>query len=380
MTAARETKAITRIQIEGFRSLKSIDFVPGRITVLIGANGAGKSNLLSALRMVPYMRTRSLRRFVGAAGGASSLLHYGPKTTGMISIRLQFTEGDRAHAYSATLGYAADDALIYYDESVEYRPASSTEFIVASLGEGHSESRLEEEARNPVNSIAKVVRESVLRMNFFHFHDTSSAAPLRQNARLAEDQYLRSDGSNLAAFLYRLATSDVPEDVAAWRRINMLLRQVAPFVKQLEPSLVEPENPERSAARLRWTDEHDHTFGAHEFSDGTLRALALISALSQPASRLPFFVSIDEPELGLHPAAITLLVGLIRSVAPRCQVLLATQSPALLDHFEPDEVVVVEREAGESSLRRLEVDTLASWLEDYSLSELYDKNVLGGRP
>lgn len=375
-----DTRAITRIFARGFRSIRHLDIDPGRITVLIGANGSGKSNLLSLLRMIPLMRTESLRNFVGEAGGASTLLHYGPKTTREIELRLEFAQHDGANLYAARLGYAAGDALVYLDETVGYRGPGEQEFQLTSLGAGHVESRLEAAASAPDARTAKTVRGWLSRMNFFHFHDTSATAPLRQNAHQADAQYLRSSGANLAAYLRRLASSELPEDVAAWKRINLLVRQVAPYVKRLEPDLVDPGNPAKSWVRLYWVDERDHRFDVSDFSDGTLRALALITALAQPAERLPWFVCIDEPELGLHPAAVALFVGLVRSVAPRCQVLLATQSPALLDHFEPEEVVVTERKGGESVFRRLDSAELESWLEDYTLSELYDKNVLGGRP
>jgi predicted ATPase len=375
-----DTKAITRIQVEGFCSLKSIDLIPGRITVLIGPNGSGKSNLLELMRMVPLMRTQSLRNFVGEAGGASALLHYGPKTTKVISLRLDFQQDTGTNAYAATLGYASGDSLIFLDESIEHQSrAASAAVRVATLGAGHAESRLEEEAQNGDNT-ARTVRWWLSRMNFYHFHDTTITSPLRQNARQADDRYLRSDGSNLAAFLRRLANSDAADDIASWKRIGMLIKRVAPYIKRLEPELVDSANPARSAVHLRWVDDRDYTFGVHDLSDGTLRAIALITALSQPISRLPAFVTIDEPELGLHPAAITLLAGLIRSIAPHCQVLLATQSPALLDEFSADDVVVAERQNGETIFQRLDAEKLKGWLGEYSLSELYDKNVLGGRP
>jgi predicted ATPase len=144
--------------------------------------------------------------------------------------------------------------------------------------------------------------------------------------------------------------------------------------------LVNPAAGDESAVRLDWVDERDQVFGPHQLSDGTLRCIALFTALAQPVETLPSFLTIDEPELGLHPAALHLLAGLVRSTSAHCQILLATQSPALLDLFEPHEIVVTERKDGSTELRRLDPNALATWLEDYSLSELYDKNVLGGRP
>lgn len=372
--------ALTRIHVEGYRSLRSVDLFPGRLTVLIGANGSGKSNLLSVLRMVPLIRTQSLRRFVGEAGGASALLHYGPRVSQQLSLRVEFSQESGDNAYGARLGYAAGDSLIFLDETVEYRSPGSKEPQVLSLGAGHAESRLDEGAQEASGKTSKVVRWWLSRMNFFHVHDTSPTSPLRQNSRQEDIQFLRSDGSNLAAYLRELANAQTEGHRAAWTRITGLVRQVAPFIKSLQPTLVAPSQPATSAVRLDWLDERDQVFGPHHLSDGTLRAIALITALAQPADKLPAFISIDEPELGLHPAALAVLASLLRSVSGRCQVLLATQSPALLDHFAPGEVVVADRGQGETVFRRPEAVELEKWLEDYTLSQLYDKNLLGGRP
>src|SRR5690606_28957255 len=173
-------------------------------------------------------------------------------------------------------------------------------------------------------------------------------------------------------------------DRKAWQNIRHLVRRVAPFVKELSPVLVGSEEvpavherdiAPKQKARLDWIDERDRVFGPHHLSDGTLRFIALVTALAQPTHRRPSFISIDEPELGLHPAALGLLIELVKSVSIETQVVLATQSPTVLDAFEPEDVVVVERADAETRLRRLDPDQLAAWLEDYSLSELYDKNV-----
>jgi predicted ATPase len=367
--------SLKRVRVEGFRSLERVDLELGRINVLIGPNGAGKSNLLEVLRLAPLMRTQSLRRFVGEAGGASALLRYGPKVTPEMSLRLEFALENVVAVYSARLGYAAGDSLVFLDEAVG--PGGDEAEI--SLGTGHAESQLSKPfdlERFVASFTQNVTKDSLSGMSFFHFHDTSRTSVLRQHARQVDAKYLRSDGSNLASFLLRLRDQDPP----AWRRIAGWMRQIAPFIKELQPSLVDPTRPEASAVRLDWVDERDHVFGVQHLSDGTLRALALISALSQPVEVMPSFVCIDEPELGLHPAAISLLAALVRSASAHCQIVLATQSPALLDHFAPEEVIVTERGDGASAFRRLDAAALAAWLEDYSLSELYEKNVLGGRP
>ena len=280
------------------------------------------------------------------------------------------------NAYCARLSYAAGDRLVFLDVKVGFRRTTTPHFRRDSLGAGHFESRLSE--AEGTNVTARSTRWLLNRMNYFHFHDTSAAAAIRAHSRAEDTRYLRSDGGNLAAYLLALKESEEADTRAAWQRITGLIRKVAPFIKELSPTVV--WNGRRSV-RLDWIDDRDEVFGPHHLSDGTLRAIALITALGQPpGGRRPLFLTIDEPELGLHPAALTLFCGLVRSVSPRMQVLLATQSPVLLDHFAPEEVVVVERQDGASVFRRLDPAALSTWLEEYSLSELYDKNVLGGRP
>lgn len=370
------TDGLHRIRIQGFGSLANVALEPGRLTVLIGPNGSGKSNVLRALQLVPLLRTQSLQRFVGEAGGASALLHYGPKRTQAITLEIEFRQGEQRNSYQARLGFAAGDRLLYLDESVGYQPHPEAPEKETSLGAGHWESQLREQAKAG-EMTARTVDYWLSQLTFFHFHDTSMTSALRTHARAEDDRFLRSDGSNLPAYLARLEQSEEEADKKAWRRINELVRRVAPAVKELCPTPVQNGG---QSVRLDWIDDQDERFGAHQLSDGTLRLIALITALAQPTERLPRFISIDEPELGLHPAAITLLAELARSVSRHTQVLFATQSTAFLDHFDPTEVVVVERQHGASVLKRPDAEDLASWLEDYSLSEVFEKGVLGGRP
>jgi len=373
------TMQLTKVRVEGFRSLKHVmlDLTP--ITVLIGPNGAGKSNLLTALKLIPLIRTQSLRRFVGEQGGASRLLHYGPETTRETAIVLEFTDGNAHMCYEARLGYAAGDSFVFVAEHLFLGSLTDEEPKGFQLGTGHTESQLKS-FQLPAESSLGSVPALIGRISFFHFHDTSLTSPLRQNAKQADSRYVRSNGSNLAAYLYRLKRSEGEDARAAWNLLEGLVRRVAPFIKTLDPDLVTPDQADASAVRLYWSDERDHRFDVHDLSDGTLRAIALFAALTQPPSARPKFITIDEPELGLHPAAISIFAGLVRSASAHSQILVATQSPALLDEFAPDEVVVAERSGGETSFARLDPKELEAWLEDYSLSELYDKNVLGGRP
>lgn len=365
--------ALQAIHISGFGSLADVRLKPGRLTVLIGPNGSGKSNMLRALRMVSLMRTGSLQRFVGEAGGASALLHYGAKRTPVLSVGLEFRQDEHQNSYEAQLGFAAGDKLLYLKESVGYRPTPDAPIRTTPIGAGHWESELRAAKAN--DPTARTVDSWLAQLKFFHFHDTSMTSALRTHARIEDDQFLRSDGSNLATYLRRLEQSEADAEQKAWRRINHFVHRIAPAVKELTPT---PVNG--TAVRLDWIDDQDQRFGAHQLSDGTLRGVALITALAQPTAMLPRFMSIDEPELGLHPSAIRIVAELARSVSRHTQILFATQSTAFLDHFEPSEVIVVTREDGASQFTRLDDTMLAAWLDDYSLSEVFDKGVIGGRP
>jgi predicted ATPase len=371
---------LNKVRVAGFRSLRDVTLDLGPVTVLIGPNGSGKSNLLSALRLVTLMRAGSLARFVSEQGGASALLHYGAQVTQELSVGLEFASSENRFSYSGRLGYAAGDVLAFRDEYVAAERLSD-EHLDTFLGSAGLRESILANADGPGGeNQLRILGRLVSGMGFFHFPDTSPTSPLRQNSRQVDNRALHPDGANLAAFLYRLKNSDAAGTTPSWNLISALVRRIAPFIKTLDPDLVDPDHPETSAVRLYWTDERDHRFDAHDLSDGTLRAIALLAALAQHSASLPSFVVIDEPELGLHPSAIGLFASLVHSVSTRCQVLITTQSPALLDEFEPDEVVVTERSRGETSFKRLDPAALASWLEEYSLSQLYQKNVLGGRP
>ena len=231
---------LTKIRVGGLRSLADVTVDLGPINVLIGPNGAGKSNLLTALRLLTLMRAQGLQRFVGEQGGATRLLHYGPQTTRSMSIALEFKDGDQSTCYEALLGYAVGDKLIFEAENVFLGALDNRDAQGLQLGTGHAESELgktqlpDAASGAPLNSMAKLIDG----IGVFHFHNTSSTAPLRQNSHAAEHKFLRPDGSNLATILYRLKQSEHPGFQAAWKRIEGLVQSIAPFIQALDPNLV----------------------------------------------------------------------------------------------------------------------------------------------
>jgi predicted ATPase len=368
------TAKLNRVHVAGFRSLRDVSLELTPVTLLIGPNGAGKSNLLWALEMTRFISFESLQLFVGERGGASYLMHYGARQTPVIDLELEFSSDRGENAYHARLGYGANESLIFLWEKAGFRGSAEQAWRWSELGAGHQESRMRD-AANDGDTTAKTVRWLLRQINFYHFHDTSRRSPLRtRDFADAGGDYLRSDGSNLASFLDGLRQSNAEEDQASWRRILYHVTSVAPFIKDLTPLR------DRHGVALQWVDDTGAVLGPAHLSDGTLRAIALFAALEQPRSSLPLASCFDEPELGLHPAALELLASAVRSVASDRQVLISTQSAALLDLFEAGQVVVAERHAGATTLRRLVEAELGDWLSEYRLSEIYESNLIGGQP
>jgi len=378
---------LQNIKISGFKSIRDLGpdgLALNRINILIGENGAGKSNLVSFFKLLNFMLTDGLQIWIGRSGGASSLLHYGPKVSPIISAAIQFETSKGLNEYAMDLAYAAGDKLIFTNEIIKFRSFESTKEkpYEASLGAGQSESLLRDVAygTGAKSSTAKVIRRLLETTKVFHFHDTSETARIKEHAYIEDSRFLRSDAGNLAARLFALKTSHVKH----YLRIVSMIQQIAPFFGDF---ILEPSSTNKKSILLQWSERgSDQLFGPHQLSDGTLRFMALATLLLQPAADLPDVIIVDEPELGLHPAAISVLGAMVHTASEKSQILMTTQSPKLLDEFDPQDIIVTSRIQSsrrgqfESKFERLEPEPLKAWLADYCLSDLWDKNVLGGRP
>ena len=364
---------LTHLTLRGFKSIRSLDdFEIHPINVLIGANGSGKSNLIAFFRMLSWMLGgRNLQTHIAEVGGAASILHDGPKQTPQIESTIGLETPFGRNDYSFRLGHAAQDTLIFLEEKYRFsdrRFSSLAPWVDLEVGTRESSLHRGYEMGDKT---ASVTLSFLKKCKVHQFHDTSSQSRIRQTWSVDEAVYLKEDGANLASFLFRLRQ----DHQSCYHRIVETIRLVAPFLDDFEFS------PRNGRLLLQWRERgSDLIFGSHQASDGTLRAMALIALLLQPEEDLPMVLIVDEPELGLHPSALEVVAGLIRSVSHHCQVILATQSTNFLDHFEPEEIVVVDRIDRDSTFRRLSEEDLKEWLADYSLSELWEKNVLGGKP
>ena len=351
------------VHICGFKSIQDATIDLHRVNVLIGANGAGKSNLLSVFRMLNAMLTAGigLRVFVADQGRARALLHGGPSTTPQMRIALTFRIDNATTTYNATWGAGADDSLYFVTEAAAHQRDDGSTSQVLDLGVGHLESGLPA-AVNRHNTTARTVKWNLDRWRFYHFHDTSMHAPLRRASPLAANRFLHGDGGNLPSFLRMLRDAHP----ASYATILATIRQVAPF---FDDFVLSPGEDLDRLVALEWRERGStYPFFAHHLSDGLLRFIALAAVLLQPnLDTRPRLVVIDEPELGLHPAAIRVLARLIERASTQMQILVSTQSPTLVDYFEPEQILVAERTDHGSEFRRLDTTALAEWIEQYSL-------------
>ncbi len=359
------------ITVRGFKSIASIEKLRlGPLNVLIGPNGSGKSNFIGAFSFLNAIRSGRLQDYVIRAGGADKVLHFGARHTDEIYIDISFQDG--INRYEITLQSAGADELVpgsehayFWDKS---RCPTPYEISVDRAGK-------EAGISSPgVRRVVGYVRDHLNRWKLYHFHDTSSNSPMKKTADVNDNRHLRPDGSNLAAFLYLLSR----EHQDSYNLITRTVRQVAPFFDgfQLEPQLLNP-----SKILLEWRHAGtDAYFDASSLSDGTLRFMALATLFLQPEKFRPSVILVDEPELGMHPYAITLLASLMKQAAVETQVIVSTQSSLLLDHFEPEDVLVADRIDGGTCLTQLDKSELEPWLGEYSLGQLWEKNELGGRP
>lgn len=359
---------IREIAIHNFKSIKELNLELKPINVLIGPNGAGKSNFVSFFSFVYAIYNKRLATYTSDKGGADRILHLGSRQSPRLGGMINFSDTNK---YVFWLASNEQKSFYFLKESDEFNMLKGSVYSYPGwservYGSGHTESNL----RADMSTRADYVKKYLNSFRVYHFHDTSKNAPLKQTARVDDNRFLRPDGSNLPAFLYKLQQ----QDVLAYNRIEAVVKLIAPYFERFDLA------PNGDFIRLNWRQKNtDIYLDASDLSDGTIRFIALCTLLLQP--QLPETILIDEPELGLHPYAITILAELTQSVAQqKKQIIMSTQSVNLIDKFSPDDIVVVDNTDNESRFRRLDEKSLEAWLEDYSIGELWNKNVLGGNP
>jgi len=344
------SNALDRLTIRGFKSIRELnDFELGNLNVFIGGNGAGKSNLIEFFRMLQKAMNGNLNEYIRSGGGISDFLFNGPKVTTEMHFETRF--GLRGYRFNIRPGLSEDCAI--EDEARFYESGRTGWWELGSSFNGSSLLVDEAQSDSKDSKYSKPVYNAVTSWKIYHFHDTSVTAGMRRYEIIQDNKYLRFDASNIAPYLLRL--------------------------KKQHVDIYKESFGEKQKVNLSWLQKgSDYPMQPHLLSDGSIRFICLATALLQPNP--PAAIIIDEPELGLHPLAISILAELIQDASRRTQMIVATQSPALVDHFEVEDVVVVNREEGASTFRRLQLSDFSSWLETYSVGELWSKNVISGGP
>jgi predicted ATPase len=369
---------INQIKIEGYKSIKKLDLELKPINILIGANGVGKSNFISFFKLVNMIYEQKLQFYVKKQGGADNLLHFGRKKTEEIKGGISFKNLNSipSKSYIFKLTSNVFNNLFFSKESISFGKIDfeNNHPLLSNIKHKQTEESLiflienfnmEEDILNISNNVDDI--------GIFHFHDTGENSPLRSTCQVDDNKSLRENGSNLAAYLYYLQQKH-PKN---FYKIEKTIQSIAPYFERFE---LQPDRLNENYIKLEWeeTEQPDGYFNASHLSDGTLRFMALVTLLMQP--NLPKTIIIDEPELGLHPYAINKLAGLIQVASAKTQIIIATQSINFIDNFEPEDIIAVDRKGTESTFNRLNSNDLKDWLENYSIGDLWNKNVIGARP
>ena len=370
---------IKNIQIENYKSIRSLDMDMKPINILIGSNGSGKSNFISFFRFLKNICSRNLQNHIAEEGSCEDFLHFGSKVSDHVRGKIEFNNDEIIVNGSNSINFAyefilkpnADSKLFFQDEyAIEI---ISDEDGICPIKEKISfGSQMESSLPYFQSSIGTIVLALMESYRVYHFHDTGKTSKLRKPAQLNDNEFLRMDGSNLPAFLYWMQEKHPKE----FKKTEMIFRSVAPFFGSFH---LRPDKLKEDQIHLRWKEKNPEVyFGAQHLSDGSLRFLSLVTLLLQPEA--PPVIIIDEPELGLHPFAINKLAGLIKMASSRTQIIISTQSTELVDNFDPEDIVTIDRKDNQSIFKRLARTELCEWINDYTISELWNKNVVGGRP
>lgn len=362
---------LNQLKINGYKSIKSLDLELKSLNILIGSNGVGKSNFIGFFKFMKKIIDKDLPVYTAELGGANKILHFGQKETPEIDFALLFIP----NGYKAVLIPNVNDKFIFKNEKTYFfadkiRGYHGGTKVYSLKSEGEENSQLP--SRGHSQSIQGHIVKYIQDWKVYHFHDTSDTAKVKQTCNIDDCYIFASDGANLSAFLRCVRENNEK----SYNQIVKTIQRVAPFFQDF---ILEPEINNESTIKLKWkhkgTDEY---FDAHDLSDGTIRFICLTTLLLQP--NLPTIILLDEPELGLHPFALKLLASMFRKVSNKTQIIASTQSVTLADNFDIEDIIVVDRINNCSEFKRLDKSKYKDWLEEYSLGEIWQKNLIGGVP
>ena len=355
---------INNITIHGYKSIKELDSLELRpVNLLVGYNGAGKSNFISFLKMLKAQFKGQLQRYIRMNDSSmEQIVHKGTAITPETGGKLDF--GDCSYAFSLA---AMEDGGAFFEKELFETAEGRCEY------NGGMESRFVQDKTVDFSNLADI-RKQIVQWGIYHLNDTSLTASVKKECVLAPDIHIADDFSNLASWLYYLK-ENTPH---AYDRIKFNVSLAFPEFDEFHLQPTTTSNG-TEYIRLFWKQKDcDAIFSPNQLSDGTLRFICLCAVLMQPS--LPPLIVVDEPELGLHPGAIELMAALLQSASASSQIIVATQSPLLIDQFAFDDLLVIRRNKDESRFERLDEKDYLLWLENYTIGELWTKNVIEGGP
>lgn len=362
---------IEGVQILNYKSIRQANVPLGSLNVLIGSNGVGKSNFISFFELTKSIFHQRFGVYTMDHGGMDNLLHKGRKVSGQTAGLLDF---NNQNAFEFVLR-PKPSGIGYIAETADYfNGIKDTTKTYRSWNKKVWDANVDESVLiNRIEWRAGYIKAYLNSFTVYHFHDTSASSPMRGLCQIGDNEYLRENGSNLAAYLFSLSQTDRK----AFDLIEATVRSIAPYFKCFD---LKPDRILDGQISLEWQEtDSDMYLNGYSFSDGTIRFIALATLLLQ--SRLPQVIIIDEPELGLHPAAINKFAAMVKRASLNCQVILSTQSVNLVNCFEPEDIIVVDRADGQTVFHRLDSNNLSVWLDEYnySLSDVWEKNLIGGQ-
>lgn len=364
---------LERVVIDGYKSIAHCDLSLEKLNILIGANGAGKSNFISAFTFLGALVKNKLQLKVAEMGGPQMILYRGNDSISR-SLKMEFDFA--LNGYKFSLVPTQTNTFVFEKEAFGFHNASEKpqdsyfDDIKSEIG-GYLETRLMQGTKKLTDKYVQPVLSSG-KWKVFHFHDTSRTALMKGNSAVTDNVNLHSDAGNIASFLLRLKN----QFAAQYHDIVVEIQNAFP---PFDDFVLEPD--QNGFVLLRWKQKDIETiFNPHQMSDGTIRFVCLATLLLQPDELAPTTVIIDEPELGLHPKAIAFLGEMLESRKDAFQIIVSTQSPELLTAVSPEEVIVTEQSDEGTVFKRLDPNSLKGWLDDYSLGDLWNMNIIGGRP
>lgn len=373
--------SITNITIKGFKSIEDLQNLElTNFNVIIGPNGAGKTNLISFFNLISYaINSPELfqDKYILPQGKAVGLLFDSKPATQRIEGAIQINTERGSNYYDFVLSKIGNNDLEYTSERIMFLPKNYTNDgsgviwtqLIRKGSKPNSQTK-ELTGRQSTQTI-QTISSLLSGIKTYQFHDTSSESHLRKAWPVADGNYLRENGKNLPAYLYRLKENEN----AIYKRIISYIRMIIP---NFDYFVLEPYG---DFIELRWKEVgSDYIFRSSQASDGTLRFMCLVALLVSRPEKYPIMLVIDEPELGLHPDAISFLVGLMKKASAFCQILVATQSTKLVSELQPEDIIVAERKNRASTYKRLQEKDLAVWLENYNMGAIWESNLIGGKP